>query len=804
MTRQATALLLVLVGLGQVEARGILIPADRSVPPLALLHHRVEVSIEDQVAVTRVEQTFRNSAPRPLEATYVFPVPRGASVREFAMWVDGKRVAGELVEAAKARQIYTDIVRRTYDPGLLEYIGQDLLQLRVFPVPPNGDQKIELSYTSLARKEQDTAEYVYPLRMDARTTATLEDLTLKLTLKSQQPIANIYSPSHSISINRTSDHGAIIGFEKNRAVLDRDFQLFWTTSGQDVGLTVLPHKPLTTEDGYVLLLLSPRPELVETQQVPRDLVFVLDTSGSMREDGKMEQAKKALKHCLDGLRDIDRFAVLNFATTVNRFREGLLAVTPEQIDAAKKWIDRLEPSGGTAIDDALQQALALRPGDSGRAFTIVFLTDGKPTIGETNPDRILDNVTRRNTGQVRIFTFGVGHDLNAAFLDQLAENTRASGTYVRPGEDMEMKVSAFFAKISKPVLADLRMTVSGGASLSEMYPPTLPDLFHGGQLVVLARYSGSGTTQITLSGMIGAQKREYVYTVDFPNKTEEKRFVEDLWARRKVGYLLEQIRINGEKKELVDEVTALAKKYGIATPYTSYLIVPDEPMPIPMPRPRPPGVRPFPGVPEPDLPVALQPAAPGLPPGAEGGPKKVADLAKELKDRGNLGGVRETFEQRKLTEAAQAPGAAGAQVQAEALRQKAALDEARAAFFRRDLRRAQENQLGVDLSLQIGQLKGEAQSRRAAARQAAQRQMVEVGGVWIDDGFDPKMPQVVVKALSDGYFRLLEKRPELKEVFQLGNFLIYVTPSGTALIIDLQDGKEQLSDEEIGKLFAKR
>jgi Ca-activated chloride channel family protein len=584
--------------------------------------------------------------------------------------------------------------------------------------------------------------------------------------------------------------------------LDRDFQVFWTTGGQDVGLTVLAHKPMTTEDGFVLLLLSPRPELVETQQVPRDLVFVLDTSGSMREDGKMEQAKKALKHCLDGLRDIDRFAVLNFATTVNRFRDGLIAVTAEHIDAAKKWIDRLEPSGGTAIDDALQQALAMRPGESGRTFTIVFLTDGKPTIGETNPDKILDNVTRRNTNQVRIFTFGVGHDLNAAFLDQLAENTRAAGAYVRPGEDIEVKVSGFFAKISKPVLADLRLTVSGGASLQEIYPPTLPDLFHGGQLVVLARYTGAGTTQVTLSGTIGSQKREYVYTVDFPSKTEEKRFVEDLWARRKVGYLLEQIRLNGEKKELVDEVTALAKKYGIATPYTSYLVVPDEPIPMPMPRPRPPGVRPFPGVPEPDLPVALQPAAPGLPPGAEGGARRVADLAKELKDRGNLVGARELFEQRKLQGAAQAPGAAGASVQAEALRQKAALEEARAAFGR-DLRRAQENRLGVDLSMQIGQLKGEAQTRRAAARQAAQRQMVEVGGVWIDEGFDPKMPQMVVKALSDGYFRLLEKRPELKEVFQLGNYLIYVTPSGTALIIDLQDGKEQLSDEEIARLFAK-
>jgi Ca-activated chloride channel family protein len=799
--RLVTAVLLgAFLGLaGSAQGRGILIPNDRSVPPLALVHHRVAVTIEDQVAVTKVEQVFRNPTPRPLEATYVFPVPPGASVREFAMWVDGKRVRGELVEAARARQIYTDIVRRTLDPGLLEYLGQDLLQLRVFPVPANGDQKIEMSLTSLARKEGDVTEYIYPLRTDARSQSRSEGLSLRVTLRSQQRILNIYSPSHSVSIERTSDHAAVVGLEADRAFSDRDFLLYWTTGGQDVGLTALAHKPSPGESGYVLLLLSPRPELSEQQQVPRDMVFVIDTSGSMREDGKMEQAKRALKYCLDGLRPTDRFAILHFATVVGQFREGLLPASPDSIQAAKRWVDALEATGGTAIDDALQAAMSRMSDDTARTFTIVFLTDGKPTVGETNPDRILANVLRRrNVERVRIFVFGVGHDLEAAFLDQLAQSTRGSATFVRPGEDMELKVSQFFAKITRPVLSDLQLTWSGSASLSELYPQTLPDLFHGGQVTVLARYHGSGSTQVTLTGSIGAERRQFVYTVVLPEQAEGKQFVEDLWARRKVGFLLDQIRLNGEKRELVEEVVALARKYGIATPYTSYLVVPDEP--VPLPQPREPGVPPRPGLPGPDLPVILQGPA-GAAPGAEAGRgvRRLAEVAKELKSGDRLAAARAEIEQQKAAQAA-ADGR-GAAAQQEALARKQALDAAREAFRHNRLRQAQQDRLGVDLSVQIGQLRGQSQQSRAAVRRVAGRQMVEVGGVWVDEGYDPKMPTVILKALSDGYFKLLDHRPQLKELLALGNYLVFVTPSGTALVIDLNDGVEQLSDEELARLF---
>src|SRR5262249_36679661 len=213
---------------------------------------------------------------------------------------------------------------------------------------------------------------------------------------------------------------------------------------------------------------------------------------------------------------------------------------------------------------------------SDRNFTVVFFTDGQPTIGESDPEKILKNVKDRNTTSTRIFTFGVGDDVNAALLDQLADQTRSVSTYVRPQEDIEVKVGGLYSKISHPVLTDLKLACTKEVKISEMYPTKLPDLFHGGQLVILGRYRGHGPCALTLTGKADKEGREFIYKVEFPEKTSgDKAFVEALWARRKVGYLLDEIRSHGEKKELIDEVVRLAKKNGITTPYTSYLVVPD-------------------------------------------------------------------------------------------------------------------------------------------------------------------------------------------------------------------------------------
>jgi Ca-activated chloride channel family protein len=784
---------------GAARAHGLLIPEDKTLPPLAMLNHKVAITLDDQIALTRVEQTFRNHTDRQLEATYVFPVPKGASVHRFSMWVDGKETRGELVEAHKARDLYTAIVRRTQDPALLEYLGNDLLRLRVFPVLPHADQRVALSFASVAPKEGRLVEYVYPLKTDGKATATLENFSITATIKSEHAVSNVYSPTHAISLRRNNDKEVAVAFDKEQGLLDKDFQLFYATGDKDVGLTALTHRPLSGDKGYFTLLISPRVAMPKQYQVPRDVVLVLDTSGSMR-GAKMEQARKALKYCLENLAPGDRFGLINFATVVNRYEDRLLPASGEQVGRAKKWVEELEATGGTAINDALASALELRTGEEGRSFTVVFFTDGQPTIGETEPGKILKNTLAKNTANTRIFTFGVGDDVNATMLDQLAERTRALSTYVRPAEDIENKVSGLYSKISNPVLTNLKLSASNDIRLSEIYPPELPDLFHGSQLVVLGRYSGQGPAALKLTGRVGKEAKEFVYEWTFPEKTgEEREFVEQLWARRKVGYMLDQIRANGERKELVDEVIRLAKKYGIATPYTSYLIVPDGPVPV---------VNRGAGAGGPNVAFGMPMAPPALAAsgsGAGGGrapAKSVADFARDMKGpAGTFLDTRKKLQEEQLNKDAESKADGVEKAARAALALKSVSETTYDRLHSGDLNAVQAGKLGVDMSVYSAQLRGQHRLSRTAVRQVWGRNCMEIGGVWIDEGFTAKTPTLVVKAQSEAYFKLLERQPKLKEVFKLGNYLLWVAPSGTALVIDTTKGKDQLGDAEIDQLF---
>jgi Ca-activated chloride channel family protein len=818
MRRYLPVLAALLVGAGMARAHGLLIPEEKSLPPLAMLSHTVKIALEDQVAATSVEQVFRNHTDRPLEATYVFPVPRGASVNKFAMWVNGKEVKGELVEAKRARDIYTSIVRRTQDPGLLEYVGNNLLQMKVFPIPAKADQKVTLSYTAVAERQGDLVEYVYPLKTDGKATATLEKFAIEATVTSPHGVQNVYSPTHAIALKRANDRQVNVQFEREQGLLDKDFQLFYQLGDKDVGLTVLTHRPVSSEDGYFMLLVTPKVEIKKEYEVPRDVVLVLDTSGSMR-GPKMDQARKALRYCLEQLGSHDRFGLINFATTVNKYREGLLEASPEQTARAKKWVEGLEATGGTAIDDALAAALEMRPKDDGRSFTVIFFTDGQPTIGETGPEKILKNVAARNTANTRIFTFGVGDDVNATMLDQLAEQTRAVCTYVRPAEDIAAKVAGLYEKISHPVLTNLKLTPTADVSFAEVYPARMPDLFHNQELVVLGRYSGKGPTALKLTGSVGKETREFVYELTFPDKTgDDRAFVEPIWARRKVGYLLDQIRANGEKKELVDEVVALAKRYGITTPYTSYLIVPDGPLPVAQ------------GGFDGGFGGNVGGGGGGIAGGFGGGgfnggsagmpafgllpkngtgtkPQSVAGYAQAVNGApGGQTASRTAFESGKYATLPADPAKGDDKTKAlrEAGEKFHAYRLARAALDQRKQDEVQAGKLGVDLSVQTNFLRNQTQLEFTALRQVNGRNCLEVGGVWIDEGFTDKTPVLTVKAQSPAYFRILELHPKMKDVFRLGNYLVWTAPSGTALVIDTSEGKDKLPDEEINKLFVAR
>jgi Ca-activated chloride channel homolog len=571
--------LFLLGGISQSRGDGFIVverpiyvpPSHFPFAPLEVTSHHVNVAIDGQVAITSIDQEFYNPNDQRLEGFYMFPVPKGAHIDKFSMEIGGKTVDAELLPADKARGIYEDIVRKMRDPALLEYAGRDLFKVRIFPIEPRSRKPIKISYTELLRSDAGTVTYLYPLSTEKFSARPIKNLSMKIELKSAEPLASIYSPSHKVEIERDGPNRAVIGYESKDEKPDTDFQLVYSSDTRDVGLRLITYKP-DGDDGYFLLLAAPTVR-DETKPAAKDVVFVVDTSGSMA-GAKLQQAQKALRFCVENLNADDRFEIVLFSTEAEPLFRELVPADSDHRKRANGFIDDFKPIGGTAIADALQSALKVRLEKSDRPFVVIFLTDGLPTVGPRNPEEIVANV--KKASGVRIFSFGIGSDVNTQLLDQIGENTRAFSQYVLANEDLELKVSNFYTRIKEPALTNLKLDLGSGIRTAKMYPADLPDLFKGDQLVVAGRYSGAGDVEAKLTGNVGGREQTVTYKLHFDDRKTTDDYVPRLWATRRVGFLLDEIRIHGETAELRDETTELARKYGIVTPYTAYLIVEDE------------------------------------------------------------------------------------------------------------------------------------------------------------------------------------------------------------------------------------
>jgi Ca-activated chloride channel family protein len=556
---------------GAAQADGVVIvDPPPGVPPtetpnLVIEYHRVSVDITDQVATTEVDQVFLNDTRHELEGIYIFPLPEEAAISEFAMYVEGERWEGEILPREEARAIYEEIVRRSLDPALLEYVGRDTFKASIFPIEPGDDRRVELAYTQILENEGGLVKYVYPLDTERFSAEPLEEVVISVRVHSAQPIRAIYSPSHDVAVDRVDEHTVNVSFEAYDVLPDRDFELYYTVSDENFGVNLLSYSE-RGEDGFFLLLVAPKMAMDEREVVAKDVIFVVDTSGSMAGE-KIAQAKDALEYILDNLNPEDRFNIVAFSTGV-RIYERELAPARDAEDAWR-FIDDLRAVGGTNIDLALVEALSMADGE--RPQIIIFLTDGLATEGVTDTDRIMANVSRQAEENVRIFTFGVGDDVNTFLLDTIAQDNRGASSYVRPFESIEEEVSTFYAKISMPLLADIELGF-GDMRVEDTYPYPLPDLFAGTQLVVVGRYGEGGRTDVVLRGQVNGREQEFVYEdLRFSDRGGED-FIPRLWATRKIGYLLNEIRLHGEGRETVDQIVELSVRYGIMTPYTSFLV----------------------------------------------------------------------------------------------------------------------------------------------------------------------------------------------------------------------------------------
>ena len=559
---------IVMVNLGFADGMMIgYIPSRPSVPkPLPIKYHRVQVAIDNQVASTSIDQVFKNDSDTDLEGTYIFPLPETATITEFAMYMDGKKIIGEILDKDKARQEYEDIVRKMKDPALLEYVGRNMFKARVYPIPKHGEKRIELKYQETLKYDAGVCNYIYPLNTEKFSPVPLEEVAISVKIKSKIAIKSLYSPSHKIDA-KIDGLNASCGYEEKNVTPDKDFVLYYTVSDQEMGLNLLCYRK-PKENGYFLMLLSPGQ--LEGQAINKDIIFVLDTSGSMK-GPKLWQAKEALRFCVNSLGKGDKFNVIGFATNIASYRNGLVDVDDKNIKGATEFIDRLSATGGTDIDSALLHALKMFT-DVKKPRMVVFLTDGEPTTGVIEPESIIKDLSAANKAKARIFVFGVGMDVNSHLLDKIAEDERGISQYVLPNENIEITVSSFYKKISEPLISDINIDF-GKIVTSDRYPIVLPDIFSGSQLVLLGRYDGDGPTAITLTGYVNGKEDKFVYEDTFLNEGTSNDFIPRIWATRKIGYLMSQIRLKGENRELVDEVVKLSKEYGIMTPYTSFLVL---------------------------------------------------------------------------------------------------------------------------------------------------------------------------------------------------------------------------------------
>ncbi|HXI65967.1 MAG TPA: VIT domain-containing protein [Gemmatimonadales bacterium] len=525
----------------------------------------VQVTVTGRVARVSVEEWFRNDGALLDEASYLYPLPGEATFSDFSLWQGDRELKGEPMDAGQARAIYEEIVRRKRDPALIELAGHGLVRARVFPIAAGETRKITLRYTQLLDRVGDAWRFRYVTGTGPGATAARG---FRIAVDSASRFGDPYSPTHRLTSRRDADRLEVTLAD---SAARGDFELFLPLARGLVGLSLITSQPVG-EDGFFMLLLAPGGSggTGATPSVSRDLVAVLDVSGSMSGE-KLDQARAALVQLLGGLRSGDRFRVISFGSGVRRFATGWTPAVPDSVRAAQDWVRRLDTDGGTNIAGALTEAFTEPPRD-GALGVVVFLTDGMPTVGETDPEHIAEQA-ERGRGPFRVFAFGIGYDVNTYLLDRLTERARGVTEYIQPGGDIEQAVGALAAKIASPVLTDLAIR-GDGVELYDLQPQGLPDLFAGDELVVFGRErgAGSGERSVTVTGRRNGHEERFTTTARFGDELPGADYVQQLWAARKAGALSREIRLHGANPEIVSELKRLALRYGILTEYTSYLV----------------------------------------------------------------------------------------------------------------------------------------------------------------------------------------------------------------------------------------
>lgn len=668
----------------------------------------VRVVLDGRVLSYEVTERWSNQGRAIGEADYVLPLPRGAAFEDLALLIDGEMVTGEIRGAGEARQIYEEIVRRQRDPALVEWMDHGVLRTRIFPIQPGETRTVTVRFRAVAEREGDALRVDVPAPRGAGTSAA--GTTLSFEWPQGSGFGDVWSPTHAVHANPE------LATRRVARVTDAvgTVTLLLPVRGRGAAMSVLTHAP-RRDEGYVLITLAPPAQ--SGPATPRDVTFIIDVSGSMSGE-KLRQAKAAGRQLLQSLARGDRFRLVAFSSDVSDFADGWSAVTPAAIQQAEAWLDALSANGGTNIGAALARGFEANT-PAGRLGLLLFLTDGAPTVGEQNAARLAAYAARHREER-RVFTFGLGADVNAALLEQLALDGAGTAHFVRPQEDVERIVGVVAQRITRPVATDIRVRAEG-VTLTQVMPAGRIDLFAGQELTILAKYRGDATAaRITVSGQGATGAVQWSTDAAFPALRTQDAFVGRLWATQRVGWLSAERRKAGPSAEVDGELKELGERWGIPTPLTSYLVL------------------------EPGMVV-------GDPAGGRGQARPM---------RGTAGAGN-----------AQAPSAPP----------PSAFEDARVAASQRSARSMAEADATMDAS---------------HTRRAANRMFVLRDSMWVDTRNAASQARTLrVRPYSDAYFALMDRQPELREAFALGD---RVEVRGRSVTVVLAaDGVERLSSADL-------
>jgi Ca-activated chloride channel family protein len=541
----------------------------------------VDALIQDQVAVTHVDQVFYNELTTTAEAVYIFPLPENAMITELIYWVNGERFVAEIRERQEAIDDYNEKLREWLDPALLEYLGDNLFRLKIVPVNAQSEFRTEITYVELINYDFGVSTYKYLMNTLELSSNPLETVHFDLSAISQNPYKYFESPSHVNSpatlITKHNDSHYTLEFGDENFFPDTDLIVEYETLRDNVEFSLLTYTPTPEDsfgtDNFYALWITPPDSITDDEIISKDLVFTADVSSSM-EGERIAQVKQSLSVFLDQLSLKDYFNIITFGTHVLMFRDDLVEASPENIAEAQNYVYEMFALGMTNISTALDSSLAQSFRDTS-SKNLIFLTDGAPTMGETNPDSIIKHAINNNDKNVRIFSFGVGESIDRSLLTRLSMENYGYATFVSSDDSIALLIANHFKRISKPVMTDLEINY-GALQVWDRYPKNLLDLFWGTQTLELGLYNGSGAYPVTLSGWVGADSLNYEKMFSFPDTLGGYRFVPRLWAKGKIDHLLNLIEIYGETDELVNQIIELSLTFQILTPYTALYVDPTD------------------------------------------------------------------------------------------------------------------------------------------------------------------------------------------------------------------------------------